>query len=261
MGFFSWCCKGCDDELTMGEYVRLDGRKQVYDGYGGSAAQADYYDPVAWHQRCYNKATTEQKLDETPSKSADNQGMGFPKLVNMQGYDETAKTVFNVVVYCTHWGEEERQEWQFHLTPHGFLDENEYQKRLEEAYRVVDKARPDNYFEIYNKATVAERDAMSTQSLEEANKIIGYPAPRLSDLEFNTIAEALAAVEPFLSKLPPIVEGRYKLAVFGDQGEVSGVVYEREFREAIDKSGGWRDWKHLGYNETVVTYNLENPEA
>jgi len=80
MGMFSWECKGCNQELVTDELVRLDGCKGVYDGYGraGNHEWAEF-DPAAWHQKCYAEATDAEKLDETPSKPAMNQGFGFPR--------------------------------------------------------------------------------------------------------------------------------------------------------------------------------------
>jgi hypothetical protein len=83
MGMFSWECKGCHQELIQGELVRLNGCGGEYDGYG-NAGGFDYCnsgsgDPVAWHQKCYGEATDSQKLDETPSRHARNQGFGFPQ--------------------------------------------------------------------------------------------------------------------------------------------------------------------------------------
>ena len=82
MGMFSWCCKGCGEEICQGEFARLNGRKQVYGGYG----DGDHDEYVAWHQRCYGAATKEQKLDDNPSKRAKNQGMGAARLRFLEGY-------------------------------------------------------------------------------------------------------------------------------------------------------------------------------
>jgi len=64
----------------MDELVRLNGCKGVYDGYGG-AGNHEWVedDPAAWHQKCYAEATDAEKLDETPSEYARNQGFGFPR--------------------------------------------------------------------------------------------------------------------------------------------------------------------------------------
>jgi hypothetical protein len=81
MGMFSWECKGCDQDLKSDEEVRLDGSKGIYDGYG-RCGNFDYdggIEPVAWHQKCYHDATDAEKLDETPSKYARNEGFGYPR--------------------------------------------------------------------------------------------------------------------------------------------------------------------------------------
>lgn len=81
MGMFSFECKGCDQELISGEEVRLQGCNGIYDGYG-RAGSFDYdggEEPVAWHQKCYYEATDAEKLDETPSVHARNQGFGYPQ--------------------------------------------------------------------------------------------------------------------------------------------------------------------------------------
>ena len=81
MGMFSFECKGCDQELKMDEEVRLNGCKGIYDGYG-RAGSFDFdggAEPVAWHQKCYHEATDAEKLDETPSLHARNQGFGYPR--------------------------------------------------------------------------------------------------------------------------------------------------------------------------------------
>lgn len=80
MGMFSWECKGCDAELVDGEEVRLDGSKGIYDGYGRCGNyEYESGEPVAWHQKCYHEATDAEKLDETPSVPARNQGFGYPR--------------------------------------------------------------------------------------------------------------------------------------------------------------------------------------
>lgn len=81
MGMFSFECKGCDQELVMDEEVRLNGCNGIYDGYGRAGNydfSGDYSEPVAWHQKCYAAATDAEKLDETPSAYAPNQGFGEP---------------------------------------------------------------------------------------------------------------------------------------------------------------------------------------
>jgi hypothetical protein len=79
MGMFSWECKGCDQDLVTGELVRLNGRKGEYDGYGDIGGDCQDYEPAAWHQKCYAEATDLEKLNETPSKHARNQGFGYAR--------------------------------------------------------------------------------------------------------------------------------------------------------------------------------------
>lgn len=80
MGMFSWKCKGCGLELHQQELVRLNGTKGIYDGYGGTH-NAPFNDLMwnqtrAWHEACYQQATDKEKLDESPSEDAKNQGFG-----------------------------------------------------------------------------------------------------------------------------------------------------------------------------------------
>lgn len=82
MGMFSFECKGCEQELIQDEEVRLNGCNGIYDGHGCAGDydfSGDYSEPVAWHQKCYGEATDAEKLDETPSQYARNQGFGFPQ--------------------------------------------------------------------------------------------------------------------------------------------------------------------------------------
>ena len=89
MGMFTWCCKGCGDELIMDEKVRIAGISGTYDGYGrvneedGGEYDTQGEDRPCWHQRCYDQASDKEKLDDTPSKYGDNQGFGDPNPDNM----------------------------------------------------------------------------------------------------------------------------------------------------------------------------------
>jgi hypothetical protein len=82
MGMFSWECKGCDQELKEDEIVRLNGCRGIYDGYGragGFDASNTNFKVFGWHELCYQAASDAEKLDETPSKNARNQGFGYPR--------------------------------------------------------------------------------------------------------------------------------------------------------------------------------------
>lgn len=106
MGMFSFICKGCNHEIKQGEYVRLNGCIGTYDGYG-RAGGYQYSDsnkePSAWHNRCYNKAPDQQKLNEEPSKHAPNQGFGIACLENQENYEPEAKTIYQPIIYVDHY--------------------------------------------------------------------------------------------------------------------------------------------------------------
>jgi len=81
MGMFSWKCKGCGADLKMDEIVRMNGCVGEYDGYGragGFDASGANFKVVAWHELCFQKATDEQRNDESPSDDAEDQGFGTP---------------------------------------------------------------------------------------------------------------------------------------------------------------------------------------
>ena len=99
MGMFSWTCKGCGRELVQDERVRLMGCKGDYDGYGGVPGfdGSDFYPdaPACWHERCYQAATDAEKLDETPSDRAPNQGFGYPRAENVVALE----VAFSILAY------------------------------------------------------------------------------------------------------------------------------------------------------------------
>jgi len=99
MGMFSYLCKGCGQELIEGEMVRLNGCKGEYDGYGGAGGfEDDTGNVAAWHARCYKAAPLAQREDETPSKSAPNQGFGPAHLEFLPGYEPLRSCLFYVHV-------------------------------------------------------------------------------------------------------------------------------------------------------------------
>ena len=85
MGMFSWECKGCSGELIESEEVRIQGFKGIYDGYGrvdsesGGSLDTEGTDMPCWHEKCYQAASNEEKIDMKPSAYAQNQGFGNPK--------------------------------------------------------------------------------------------------------------------------------------------------------------------------------------
>lgn len=126
MGYFSWECKGCGQELISGELVLLDGYGGMYDGYGnaGGFAYADREfvagEPAAWHQKCFSEATDDEQLDETPSQNARNQGFGYPRrdcMPDVVEYVEPPRVAYaaipidHIMVYLKSlWEEDQKRE-------------------------------------------------------------------------------------------------------------------------------------------------------
>jgi hypothetical protein len=225
MGMFSWCCKGCGEELNYHELVRLNGQKQVYDGHGGLVF--DYSKVSAWHDRCYQQATNEEKLDETFSKSAPNQGAGAAKLENLAGYDSEVETTFSVNVYCFC----PEKSYVFYLTNSNKLeDQRDYLIKYEEEAEKLTPSEED--FNNFLKLSDEERDRIY---LDHQNKIevsLGGPMPSRNVKNFTSFADAMKAIDEILDRdLPKELIGDYELFVYGKQGEISGSVYEKIVRK------------------------------
>jgi hypothetical protein len=242
VGMFSWCCKGCEHELCVGEYVRLGMHKEEYDGYGGSY-EVDY-EPVAWHQACYEAASTEEKLDETPSKPAPNQGFGSAKLAFKEGYDPKAPTTYTAVVYGSHSDRATKKytRYQFLLTPNGLEDEIAYDAGLEAFAEQYYKDNPppegvykrpleemNAYFEKHHAIIVAQYGS----------------SPESRQLTFSTIEDCIKMVEEAIETfLPAVLTGVYTLTIFGTQGEITGAVYVRTANAKWEKKPD--EWNELG---------------
>jgi hypothetical protein len=227
MGMFSWVCKGCKEELAEGEYVRLDGRKQEYNGYGGSAAADGLYDPVAWHVLCYNKASVDQKLDETPSRPAPNQGFGRAKLKFREHYEENAPTKYYVTIHCREF-DDPPKKWDFYLTENGLEDRVEHTKLMDEAYERINKERTAAWWKEFIYQSSEAQDAFYEEQRQKAIQRIGRTSPELRKLEFESIQECLEAVKPLFHLLPTNGE----LTIFGKQEKAHGAVYEEEIIRA-----------------------------
>lgn len=201
MGMFSWLCKGCKQEINEGEFARICGHAQVYDGYGGSAGKADIDDPAAWHVRCYREASIAEKLDDTPSPSAPNQGMGDARLEFKENYDARAETTYEAVIFVTYYDGNRGQEWQFYMTGYRLEDQIAFQKELEER-------------------------------LERGVQTFSDKSPRRNSVKFKTIEECKNAVEDWVTELPSILGQKYpeawkKLVIFGAQTNAEGAVHEQ----------------------------------
>ena len=264
MGMFSWCCKGCGGELVMGEYVRLNGQKQDYDGYGGSATGMDEYDPAAWHERCYQKADSASKLDETPSKHAPDQGFGPAKLEFRRNYNPDKLTKYTAVVTGYYYREDEPgQRYTFHLTN---ADRLEDQEAYEKLYHAAEDAfcssefHKDFDYEAFSALPQDQKDQHHEAQIKMIEAKVGGPMPRRNEKIFDSIEAAIAAADAVLSRdLPAKLEGAYELTIFGSQGKADGCVYERIVQRRWDRSDSdYKNWKKLEGLDTEIRYELRN---
>jgi hypothetical protein len=223
MGMFSWCCKGCGQELVAGELCRLDGCKGEYDGYG-RCGNFDYdcgTAPAAWHQTCYQKATPEQKLDETPSPHAPNQGFGPAHLEFVPGYDPQAETKY-IVTYETWkslyideiletWEDAETRTYhRWFLTPTGPQDQEDFEAARREAEQAINDLDPTQMAEMYGEWSKA---------FEDLDTRFNNP-PEQNAIQFATLDEAKQAAATAVKDHP-----EYVLFIDGVQEKASGMVY------------------------------------
>ena len=200
---FSWCCKGCGHELHMDELVRMDGSVGVYDGYG-RAGNFDYQgdDPVCWHEYCYQNASDQRKLDDTPSKYAANQGFGYNILKYMRSEDCDLPIKMKVRIDVS-WFDGENVQEQNHII---IKDQGEYQlfdkKLLRDCYRV---------------------DVEDEENVRELAKKLAIQADK--ETTFDDLDTALKVAESLMKNLPNPERG-YDLAVLGTQGDKHGMIYE-----------------------------------
>jgi len=239
MGMFSWCCKGCGHELKADELVRMNGCKGTYDGYGGNSGGFDSEncdgEPVCWHERCYGRASTAERDDDTPSKHAAGQGFGYPALAFMKGYKEGSKTEYRIVV---HTFREPRQE--LHAVPSADGYELSDQLAYRAAYDNCEGPElPDNFQEM----TDDERDDFLRFYREEVEKKLGMKNPEDNHARFTSLECARKVADSLVSDIP-----EYDLVILGCQGKVEGLCYERarnrKYRrtaEGIESTGEFRE--------------------
>lgn len=221
MGMFSWKCKGCGRELVEGERVRLNGCKGEYDGYGRAGGfDYDGEDPVAWHQRCYKKATTEQKLDETPSEHAPNQGFGYRCLEFLKGYDPKTPIEFDVKVDFMRHTDTPNGEFSYETENHDFFlteDGLRCQKDWEAQRIEIER----------NDESLSYKDVISKIGIE----------PMCSAKKFSSFE---AAHEAAIKAVSNFDNCTYEISIWGTQNivgdlnyPVCGIVFEMEHREKI----------------------------
>lgn len=226
---FSWECKGCGYELIQPELVRLNGQIQEYDGYGGSATNDSNYDPSAWHDRCYMRASLPHRLDESPSSHAPNQGFGPAKLEFLSGYNETIPidefiVAVDAVIY------EEGLRFEFYYTNNGILeDQREYRQRYEEASNQIQFDH-----DMWNSMPQVEKTTYAEAYQAKLEEVLGSAMPERNIKKFSSLQEAIDAVDVLLPNLPAKLGGEYDLIIYGKQGKIQGAVYERYVHRACD---------------------------
>jgi hypothetical protein len=226
MGMSSYCCKGCGHELKEGEHVRLNGCVGTYDGYGcaGGFDHLEGGTPIAWHNRCYVVASIEEKLDETESKHAPNQGFGFAALENMAGYNSQAETKFQPVVYVDHYDSkaEAGTRQQYYVVPVNpstfkLVDKYEY----EALYGAANDKHP-----MWDETPGEDRnEAWYEQAQATIEEEIGMTSPSRTAVWFDDLNEAKRVVESLLPSLSNPDWG-FEWALFGKQDEAEGIVYK-----------------------------------
>ena len=207
MGMFSWCCKGCGHELVTSEYVRMNGCKGTYDGYGGCSGGFDWSNsggesPVCWHEACYQKAPAEARLNESGSRHAGNQGFGNAALAFLKGFDENKEILFKPVIDVLHYHreKEETQRWEFYVV------------KTDSGYELQD----DNAF--WDSLPTERMDSLPTERMN---------SPKVCSAVFSSFAEAKQTVESLLDSLPNPEYG-FSLCIFGTQGVLEGLYFQRD---------------------------------
>ena len=235
MGMYSWKCKGCGHELIEKEDVRLNGQRQEYDGYGGST---EGFDVSAWHNRCYQKASKDERLDDSESPHAPNQGFGPSKLEFYREFSETASTTYTAVVLADFYEDGKSQRFEFYFTNNDKLeDEREYRIRQAEleAEDKIPFAAVDDW-ENWKQLTEEAKNKLCEEHQLVLDEAMGGKAPSRNAKVFSTINEAIAAVESILAEsLPVKVKGNYELTVYGKQDKIEGCVYNRSVYDGKTK--------------------------
>ena len=215
MGMFSWCCKGCGHELVTSEYVRMNGCKGTYDGYGGCSGGFDWSNsggesPVCWHEACYQKAPAEARLNESGSRHAGNQGFGAAALAFLKGFDENKEILFKPVIDVCHYNreKEETKRWEFYVV------------KTDSGYELQD----DNAFwDSLPTAPVAPPTGIGSWS----SRWRGMNSPKVCSAVFSSFSEAKQTVESLLDSLPNPEYG-FSLCIFGVQGVLEGLYFQRD---------------------------------
>jgi hypothetical protein len=270
MGMFSWCCKGCGHELITNEYVRMNGCKGTYDGYGGCSGGFDYEDcdgePSCWHEVCYQKATPEQKLDESPSDHAPDQGFGYAALAFLKGFDERVETCFKPIVHVSHYDKEsgESKRWKFYVVK----TDEDFVLQEYNHYHSVYNDYEDNYWanvpdSWWQDTPQAEKERVYDERKRFIQDAIGMKNPEENAFIFDSFDEAKRASENLLSTLPNPEYG-FSLCIFGIQGKIEGLYFQRDclpkFKKVKNGEGQFDyDIMPTGEHRDMVMYHHNAP--
>lgn len=245
MGMFSWKCKGCRNELKQRELVRMNGCVGEYSGYGSAGGfeySGSYDEPSCWHVLCYNKANVEEKLDDSSSEYAPNQGFGIEALEFLPGFDPDV-TIENFVVSFDTYEDGERQI--LYITPNGLLDELVWEKIHEKA---SEKYRSENdYPESLSSMTDQEIKVWSDKVIKARIEEAGGDLPSRLAIRFNSLQDALDEAAKFESSLCD-----YSLIVMAEQNKLHGCIYDKFVSEIIE--GDYPDLIKTGRYKTEINY-------
>ena len=230
MGMFSFVCKGCGHELKEGEYVRLNGCVGTYDGYGGAGGfdySGSYKEPSAWHIRCYNNASNEDKLNDDPSEHASNQGFGAACLENREHYDPEAKTVFQATIFVDHhdWKNELTIKQQWYVVDGVLVDQERYESLYELANSITDKMCDELPDDWHSTTSDEDRRAFYQKVQETVENHIGMKRPCTNAQWFDDFEEAKRTVESLIPSLSN-PEWGYSLMIYGKQEKAEGLYYQ-----------------------------------
>lgn len=253
MGMFSWACKGCGHDLKADELVRMNGCKGRYDGYGGNSGGFDHENCdgalVCWHERCYQRANTAQRDDDTPSKDASNQGFGHPALEFLKGYKDDAQTAYKVVISTWTGAYPDLKHHEFHPVREGdglvLLDHNAYREAWDnfdaEDYYLDEMPAPGEWEWLVDDELWDKR----LHELFEAKT--GLKNPKSNSVRFPSLEEAKKAADLLTKDIQD-----YHLVILGEQGNLHGQCYEREHHKKYRRDADGELQPTGEYREEVV---------
>lgn len=275
MGMFSWVCKGCGHELKEGEHVRMNSCVGEYDGYGragGFDYSGSYEDPSCWHEACYQNATDNQKLNNSPSRHAPDQGFGHRALEFMEGFDPEKPITYRFVIRVDYYRNKEYVNLYYHLTSDGLKEQKEYDKAYYDYSEKMDGTEEEEWWEKAKNLSNEEKTEYYRNRQNEIDIAIGMISPERNAVVFNSLEEVLEASERELENLPNPEFG-FTLTIFGTQDiirwdkphKLQGMVYDRskykleienEFTDTVNYIFGKKGIISLEIPDTVRSHDV-----